>query len=709
MKKNRMTLIVAGYAIVLSLCGLVLGTTRAFAATPISNAHLSNIDNARSFIKANNSGYMTYIKGSTMLYHKDAGSDWSLKSLSSVIVTKNNDGSTDEKDACVDISNSSFTFNTAIWANRGNGCGTNGTTTTTYRGGQINVNPPDGVPMALFIRDVDGTKDKQHISFTSSAVKGIYIPTSKPGFDVTGGNNLVSNGKYVNCTGQANCNAIVLLLSNSFNVKAGSRDGNSVMRVLNDFTEEYRTLTFNPNGGCVSDNGTSGGDLIWSHQSGCTLQREYLKDGSASSFPTPSANGYIFLGWYTAASGGSLVSSWSMSSDTTLYAHWQAIPLPNILTCTLAFPGSSLLVNEASTLQVAGSGTVSPPVRFTGTITGPATNQPFTVNGASGTVSFTPSTKGTYTVTATAYDASNKASPVCSTSTPAGDRPYFELSGGDAIAGVGAVVNSGVTTWNTGSSGGYAGGNNNLAVIATGRIDGVITGKGNPVLPALSFASDTKGTATDFGGGLDASSMPSSVSYSDKIDTSSATTIGGNSLVIGLATKGVFVADQDVTVHGTVGASKTVTLIVRGGHNVFIDGTGVNYGAYSTLSAIPRFTVYVVEDSGTRGNIVISGSVTSLHGNYITDGTFYTCGGSPTGGYDYTNLIANPSHITDCTNQLTIYGTVAAQKLMLTRTSGSYVKPNTAAETFKYGPEVWLGAPASTRQYDYYVSLPPIL
>ena len=119
--------------------------------------------------------------------------------------------------------------------------------------------------------------------------------------------------------------------------------------------------------------------------------------------------------------------------------------------------------------------------------------------------------------------------------------------------------------------------------------------------------------------------------------------------------------------------------------------------------------MYAVEDSGVRGNIVVSGSVTSLHGNYITDGTFYTCGDGPTGGYGYDSLVANQSRINGCMNQLTIYGTVAAQKIVFSRTSGSYVKPNTAAETFKYGPEVWLGAPASTRQYDYYVSLPPIL
>ena len=71
-------------------------------------------------------------------------------------------------------------------------------------------------------------------------------------------------------------------------------------------TPDYRTVTFNANGGVVSptslkvENGSVVGEL-----------------------PTPSRSGSTFAGWFTAASGGSKVSSTTpVTADVTYYAHW---------------------------------------------------------------------------------------------------------------------------------------------------------------------------------------------------------------------------------------------------------------------------------------------------------------------------------------------------------------------------------------------------
>ena len=68
--------------------------------------------------------------------------------------------------------------------------------------------------------------------------------------------------------------------------------------------QEY-TVTFNANGGSVSTTSTT------------------TKDGKLESLPTPTRGGYDFLGWYTAASGGTRVTTGTVfTADATLYAHW---------------------------------------------------------------------------------------------------------------------------------------------------------------------------------------------------------------------------------------------------------------------------------------------------------------------------------------------------------------------------------------------------
>lgn len=76
------------------------------------------------------------------------------------------------------------------------------------------------------------------------------------------------------------------------------------------WSEKTLTLYYNANGGSVSPTSKS---VTYNHSYG--------------SLATPERTGYTFTGWYTAASGGSEVSSSTMvtsTGDHTIYAHWSA-------------------------------------------------------------------------------------------------------------------------------------------------------------------------------------------------------------------------------------------------------------------------------------------------------------------------------------------------------------------------------------------------
>ena len=69
--------------------------------------------------------------------------------------------------------------------------------------------------------------------------------------------------------------------------------------------QEY-TVTFNANGGSVSTTSTT------------------TTDGKLESLPTPTNDGYTFLGWYTEETGGEKVTTDTVfTKNSTIYAHWQ--------------------------------------------------------------------------------------------------------------------------------------------------------------------------------------------------------------------------------------------------------------------------------------------------------------------------------------------------------------------------------------------------
>ncbi|MDR0862866.1 MAG: S-layer homology domain-containing protein [Oscillospiraceae bacterium] len=151
------------------------------------------------------------------------------------------------------------------------------------------------------------------------------------------------------------------------------------------------TVTFDPNGGSVSPTtGTTDAD------------------GKLASLPTPSRSGYSFDGWFTAASGGTQVTTATIfGANDTVYAHWTA-------NGGVDYPpnggGSSTTTPEPSATPESPAATPTPPTDVT--ITTPVGGDP--VVGADGTTTLPGGG------TATTTDGTEITLPVGSTIDPDG-------------------------------------------------------------------------------------------------------------------------------------------------------------------------------------------------------------------------------------------------------------------------------------------------
>ncbi len=287
---------------------------------------------------------------------------------------------------------------------------------------------------------------------------------------------------------------------------------------------------------------------------------------------------------------------------------------------------------------------------------------------------------------------------------PRGERPYFEVAGGDVLAGIaygGSSDPANVVAWNRDNDpvGNYNGGNAQLAVIATGSITSFRSSVNFGAPSRLSFGNETASVSADYGGGFEA--MPNGPSASVIVGDTPC-----GSLNLGSLTKSTYNCTGDVTVSGTLPVGKNAT--IRSTGSVFIGGNTL-YSPYD-MTNVPRLNIYATND------IVVFGPASEMHGVFVAGGNFYSCGTS--GGARYTYLpadIANSN--TSCPGALTVYGSVTAQKFYLTRSNGSYDGTDgtnpvavTPAERFIYSPEVWLAKPNGVNKtFDSYTSLPPIL
>ncbi len=113
--------------------------------------------------------------------------------------------------------------------------------------------------------------------------------------------------------------------------------------------------------------------------------------GDSISLPTTSRSGYIFNGWYTAASGGAFVGNagdtYTPSADITLYAHWTA----SVIHITSASGATDIVKGKS----------------YSHTLTSDVSGCTVSISGASWltasgyTISGVPPTAGDYNVTVT--------------------------------------------------------------------------------------------------------------------------------------------------------------------------------------------------------------------------------------------------------------------------------------------------------------------
>jgi hypothetical protein len=373
----------------------------------------------------------------------------------------------------------------------------------------------------------------------------------------------------------------------------------------------------------------------------------------------------------------------------------------NVLSCSVGgFIGTSLLVNSSQKFTVSATGSAGPPNKIVTMISGPGYSNTFTdtspaQNGttATSTMSFvTSSTPGTYTLSWYAYDSSGlSVGPCPGISVQAGYRPYFEISGGDLIAGTQSDVSPNfakILAWN-GGSGDYRGANSSLALIATGTIDGAMSGKqsSNSVLNRLSFAN-TAGTGS-YGGSFNPNTLPA-LEYTPPTTTK---LLGAGSYNVATLA-GSYKANGNITLFGQLTGGSKVT-IDASAYDVLIGGN-ILY-SYNSVVSIPHLSVYA------QNIYVIDKSISEMHGTFHATNKFSTCGNIQPSD------LSNPVVYNACNGQLKVYGAVSAGQLLLVRTHGSWndnVKG--PAEQFIQGPEAWLNGDA-TDNFDHYVSLPPIL
>lgn len=124
----------------------------------------------------------------------------------------------------------------------------------------------------------------------------------------------------------------------------GSYTANSGATLYAVWSVNSYTLTYNANGGI------------------CSTASKSVNYGAAyGTLPTPTRTGYTFGGWYTAASGGSTVSSSTTmgAANTTIYAHWT----PTSYSIAYDLAGGSVSTDNPVTYTTENTITLNNPTR----------------------------------------------------------------------------------------------------------------------------------------------------------------------------------------------------------------------------------------------------------------------------------------------------------------------------------------------------------
>ncbi len=151
-------------------------------------------------------------------------------------------------------------------------------------------------------------------------------------YNATQLNTIIVSDKFV--VEQANCIGMFALTTSlphytSWWEPAGGEYAKSIADGGN-FYISPRTVTFDANGGKLSDDVTSTTLLVENGRSYNTYFKFNKTYFGNNSFPTPTYEGKEFIGWYTAQTGGTKVSEndvLNSDTDITLYAQWSDLTL----------------------------------------------------------------------------------------------------------------------------------------------------------------------------------------------------------------------------------------------------------------------------------------------------------------------------------------------------------------------------------------------
>lgn len=292
------------------------------------------------------------------------------------------------------------------------------------------------------------------------------------------------------------------------------------------------------------------------------------------------------------------------------------------------------------------------------------------------------------------------------------DKPYLRVWGGDVIVGCSGSVSWGTNTVDTTrgrilafSRGDGRGAGSNLVVQAFRSIDQFSSAQrnGNALDDYLTMANGGNGVDPTWGGNFGVGQCASDYFASAPAASGaygSFPTASGTYSYTGNATLG----------SQSIPNGRNITMFVDG--DVTINGniTYPGSGSWTSLSQIPSLTIIA-------RNIRITSGVSEISGRFIAQpngtsgGMIQTC----TAGTNTPGQL-----ITNCRNQLTIYGSFVAKTVKFTRLVGSIGTANpgdaalssTAAERFVYGPEAWLkstaGSTPGAGTYDAIVAQPPV-
>ncbi|HEY5268476.1 MAG TPA: hypothetical protein VII94_05100, partial [Candidatus Saccharimonadales bacterium] len=279
-------------------------------------------------------------------------------------------------------------------------------------------------------------------------------------------------------------------------------------------------------------------------------------------------------------------------------------------------------------------------------------------------------------------------------------KPYFTVTGGDIIAGPGFTnascvpnnsaniyaSNIGVAPW-TGAS-------DNLAALAPGTIYDLSTGTGGNQLtfanttgafPSAGNFGSTNGTCSQdyYGTSASVNGFSSLPIYQGSFNLASAT---GSSSCTQMDTTYYCRLGNSVDITGNPPTGSKIVLYIAG--NAEIGGTGIsfynNYLNTGLGAAADIPLLYVI----ASGNIYVDNTASSIDGVYVASNTIFTCANNGQSFSSDTALISG------CASNLTVNGSLVANQIKLGRVYGGlssqYGYPVGQAETFTYGPQVWL-------------------